>query len=128
MVDYNVESRLSEKELAILYGELSSKKKSVFLTYALWFFFGSTGAHLFYIGRNARACIYLGLFLAMILASFVGLFFIPMGILGIFLIYDLFAIPSTINNQLCLTKTKIIQNLIASRPEPQITPPVDPAL
>lgn len=38
-------------KMTLIETRLSNEKKSVFLAYVLWFFFGSFGVHCFYLGK-----------------------------------------------------------------------------
>ena len=46
-----LKSELSDKEFRILDSELERRKKSVALTYALWFLLSVLGVHKFYLGQ-----------------------------------------------------------------------------
>ena len=39
-------------KMTLIETRLSNEKKSVFLAYVLWFFFGSFGVHCFYLGKR----------------------------------------------------------------------------
>ena len=49
---------LTPNELAIVSSEMATRRKSVGVVYALWFFLGGLGAHWFYLGERWRALTY----------------------------------------------------------------------
>ena len=53
-----LKSGLDERELHILNIELDRRRKSVGVTYGLWFFLSWLGIHKFYLGRIATGVIY----------------------------------------------------------------------
>lgn len=71
--------------------QFESSKKSTGVSYLLWFFLGSFGAHRFYLGRNGSAIGQLALFLLGFLT-----FMITWIALGIWWIVDAFLIPQMI--------------------------------
>jgi TM2 domain-containing membrane protein YozV len=80
-----------------------ANKKSVGVAYALWFFFGSLGAHRFYLKQTGTAVAMLIITLISIPFTFVGIGFIGLGVVWIWVIVDAFLIPGiarAYNNQL----------------------------
>ena len=79
-----------------------AQKKSAGVSYLLWFFVGSFGAHRFYLGQTGTA-------VAQLLLLFLG--WIPLFIgwfaLGIWLLVDAFLIPGMIEQQ----NMKLVQTL-----------------
>ena len=65
-----------------------ANRKSTGVSYLLWFFLGSFGAHRFYLGQTGTAVVQLLLLLLGWLPLFVGWI-----ILGVWLFVDLFLIP-----------------------------------
>lgn len=55
---------LGEKELQIFNAELGRQGKSIVAAYLLWLFFGTVGAHRFYLGKPATGAVCLALGLA----------------------------------------------------------------
>lgn len=135
-------SQLTEKQLAILEGEMQKRKKSTLLAYLLWIFFGAIGAHQFYLGNLKRGLLYLGLWLLSIASLFITLstagydlfspvipeeFGSPTGlglivfviggilafILAFFLLYDLFTMPKQIREADEKEEAKIIQEIMS---------------
>ncbi|NLM37672.1 MAG: TM2 domain-containing protein [Firmicutes bacterium] len=121
-------SNLSDKQLAILEGELSRNKKSTGIAYLLWFFLGSLGVHKFYIGKTSWGIAYLlmgilgcatggvGIILSLDeeLASALGAAvfgLVLLVLLGIFLFIDLFTIPRQIRKQEERFKEKLLLEL-----------------
>ena len=74
-----------------------SSKKSTGVAYLLWFFTGAFGGHRFYIGRTGSAVTQLILnvlgWLLLLAAGIGALFFVA---LGVWLLIDLFTIPSMV--------------------------------
>mgnify|MGYP001481304134 CR=1 FL=1 len=124
MNDLDRMSNLSEKQLAILNGELQRNKKSTLAAYLLWFFLGSLGIHKFYLGKTGWGITYLlmtiigwttggaGFLLTLgggFVAGGIAVFgLILLAILGIFLLIDLFTIPRQIRKQEQALKEKIL--------------------
>ena len=80
-----------------------ANKKSLLVSYLLWFFLGMFGAHRFYQGRTGSAVAQLLLFLlgAFTWILFIGVFIV--GAVGIWVLVDAFLIPgwtSAHNNKL----------------------------
>ena len=81
-------------KMTLIETRLSNEKKSVFLAYVLWFFFGSFGVHCFYLGKPMSglfriASIWLGIILVFALGS--GALFLVIG--SLLLLIDIFRIP-----------------------------------
>ena len=75
-----------------------ANKKSMALTYVLWFFLGGLGVHRFYLGTTALAAVQLALTLIGVLLVFVGIGLIPLAAIGIWLLVDLFLIPGIVSS------------------------------
>jgi len=78
-------------------------KKSTLLTYVLWFFLGTFGVHRLYLGRFGSAilmalCTLIGgaLWATFILIPFA---IVPLAVVGIMWVWDLFAIPSMVEQR-----------------------------
>lgn len=67
--------------------------KSTVLAYVLWFFLGGIGAHRFYLNSPVFACVQLGLSVAGWLFAFIGIGFLFLIPLGLWLLFDLIWIP-----------------------------------
>lgn len=74
------------------------QRRSIVIAYVLWFFLGQLGVHRFYCGKTASGIFQL--ILAIIgwatVAIFIGYFFL--GLLGLWLIIDIFLVPSMCNH------------------------------
>lgn len=57
--DLDVQLNLGDKELAVFNAEMQRRQKNTLISYLLWFFFGWTGAHKFYLGKILWGIIYL---------------------------------------------------------------------
>lgn len=97
----SIAPRLSSDTQAMMAFE--SNKKSAGVAYLLWFFLGGLGGHRFYLGHSGTAATILILTLVGVVTSFIAVGFIPLLIVGMWLIVDLFLIPGMVkthNNQL----------------------------
>src|SRR5262249_48411896 len=119
---------LSDKDLVIFNTELQRRSKSTALAYVLWFLLGGVGVHNFYMGKVYWGLLYLILgvlgwsfFLAGLVAGgfpfgatdgaagTATLGILALGLLGLFLLWDLCTIP----RQLALREEGIKQELLA---------------
>ena len=78
-------------------------KKSMVVSYLLWFFLGMLGAHRFFLGQKHSAVAQLALFIVGLVTSFLGVGLIVLGGLAIWVIVDAFLIPGWVtehNNNL----------------------------
>ena len=71
--------------------------KSMAVAYLLWFFLGSPGIHKFYLNQTGQGILYLCLFLTGWATVWFLIGIIPLVILGILLIIDIFLIPGRVN-------------------------------
>lgn len=69
-------------------------KKSMGVAYLLWFFLGGFGAHRFYLSETGTAIAMLVICLISIPLAIVGVGFIGLAAIGIWVLVDLFLIPS----------------------------------
>ncbi len=87
---------LSTQEQILVEQRVTNEAKSNGVAYLLWFFFGSVGAHRFYLRRTGTAIVQLLLFIFgwLTLVAIVGAFLlIP---LGIWVLVDAFLIPGMV--------------------------------
>jgi TM2 domain-containing membrane protein YozV len=108
---FQAQRQLSEKDLIIYNAELQKKSKSVGLAYFLLIFFGGLGLHKFYLGKIGEGIAYLivgtidFIFLQIIIFNADkywepnGFIFVLFGISAIFLLSDLFTLPTQIAEQ-----------------------------
>jgi TM2 domain-containing membrane protein YozV len=104
--------------LIIFNSELARKRKSIAIAYALYFFLGTIGGHKFYIGRPLAGFFYivlLSLGFVFMFGGFASAFdttattdevsavfavgLLPLGLLSIMMLIDLFTIPGLIKKQ-----------------------------
>lgn len=88
---------------AVTMMQYDNNKKSLGVSYLLWFFLGALGGHRFYLGRTGSAIVMLVLFALGVVLSIVGVGFLLLGALGIWALVDAFLIPGmarTHNEQL----------------------------
>ncbi len=115
------QKNLSEQDLTIFNAELDRTRKSPVLAYVLWFFFGSIGAHQFYMGKVGRAVLYIALGVCLWWSIVSGVMVAAVAenpdqgaaggaamwmlgglavmVLGLLLLIDLFTIPSQIRKR-----------------------------
>ena len=73
-----------------------AEKKSVGVAYFLWFFLGYFGAHRFYLERTDTAIVLLLITIASFLLILTGIGLIGLGIVGIWVLVDIFLIPGIV--------------------------------
>jgi TM2 domain-containing membrane protein YozV len=80
-----------------------ANKKSIGVSYLLWFFLGGLGAHRFYNGRTGSGVAQLALLILGFLTSVIGVGLFLWAALGIWVLIDAFLIPGWVrehNNHL----------------------------
>ena len=87
----HAKNELTTHELQILASEMDKKKKSLAVSWILWFFFGGLGGHRYYVGKYGTA-------IAMTLT---------LGALGIWTLIDIFFV-----NKITREKNEEIEKLI----------------
>ncbi len=109
------QKKLTDRELIIFNSELNRKRKSTTIAYILYFFLGSIGGHKFYVGKPLMGLLYiilLGLGCVLELGGFASAYdtsmtsedismvlvvgLLPLGLLGLMMLLDLFTIPRQI--------------------------------
>jgi len=87
---------LSTEQQMLVEQRLSNEKKSIGITYLLWFLFGGLGVHRFYLGktRSAVGMVVLTILGVLTLVVYIGAFLL-LG-LGIWLLVDAFLIPGMV--------------------------------
>lgn len=75
-----------------------AQKKSVGVSYVLWLFLGGFGGHRFYNGRTGTAVALLLLSLVGWSTIFVGFGFLPLTIVGVWVLVDAFLIPGWVRD------------------------------
>jgi TM2 domain-containing membrane protein YozV len=73
-----------------------AQKKSMLVAFLLWFFLGSLGAHRFYAGRIGTAIVQVLLTLIGGALTLAGIGFVVLGVVGLWLIVDIFLLPGMI--------------------------------
>lgn len=113
---------LSEKDLHIYNMEVERRKRSVALTYVLWFFFGVLGVHRFYLNQwlgavNLLSFLYVALTLPVVFGSDMSgltfLWFLCVLYLAFSLFIDLFTIPWQVSS----ANERIAQSILKSMVE-----------
>lgn len=128
------QKQLTDRELIIFNSELNRKRKSTTIAYILYFFLGSIGGHKFYVGKPLMGLLYIILLflgcvlelggfasayntsttsedISMVLA--VGL--LPLGLLGLMMLLDLFTIPRQIKKHEERVSNDILVELLNNR-------------
>ncbi|MFC7705108.1 TM2 domain-containing protein [Plastorhodobacter daqingensis] len=98
----------SVNERMLIEQRVSNEMKSPVVAYLLWFFTGGLGGHRFYLGRTGSGLAMLGLTLVGLLASAILIGFIPLAIVGIWLLVDAFLIPKMLQEGRSALREKLI--------------------
>lgn len=102
---------LTNEERILVSSELSRKGKNIVLAYILLIFLGSLGIHRFYLGRTGTAIAQLILSIVGWVTAIIIIGFIPLAIVGIWLIIDLFLVPGIIRSENDKIEKEIINSL-----------------
>ncbi|MBN9091103.1 MAG: TM2 domain-containing protein [Reyranella sp.] len=73
--------------------QYDAAKKSTGIAYLLWFFLGGLGVHRFYLGQTGTGVAMAIIFVISWITVFIGIGFIGLAAIGIWLIVDAFLIP-----------------------------------
>ncbi|EFI83358.1 TM2 domain protein [Listeria grayi DSM 20601] len=111
MINYD----LTNEEQMLVNSEIQKRKKSVGLAYVLLIFLGSLGIHRFYLGKVGTAVTQLILTIIgwVTIALYVGVIFLL--VVGIWLLVDLFLIPSIEKKNNQKLEIEIIQQIKMKR-------------
>ncbi|HCJ53522.1 MULTISPECIES: TM2 domain-containing protein [Glutamicibacter] len=71
-------------------------QKNTLVAYVLWFFLGQLGIHKFYLGQVVAGIVYLALGIIGWATTFILIGWVPLGVLWVLLIIDIFTIPGTV--------------------------------
>ncbi|WP_405096848.1 TM2 domain-containing protein [Oceanobacillus sp. FSL H7-0719] len=74
------------------------QQKNIALAYVLWFFLGQIGIHRFYTGRIATGIMQLLLGVSGWATTWILIGYVPLGILWLWLLIDIFLIPGMCRN------------------------------
>lgn len=110
---------MSTQERILIEQRIANDRKSVVVAYLLLIFAGWFGVHRFYLGRTGSA-------VAQLLMTLVGLFtfllvigIVPLAIVGIWLVVDLFLVPGIVESQKDSMRQRLTQELLlAGQPVP----------
>lgn len=102
---------LTNEERMLVNSELQRKGKNMGLAYILLIFLGSLGIHRFYLGRKGSAITQLVLTIVGWLTVAILIGAIPLLVVGVWLIADLFLIPGIIRDENDKTEKEIISTL-----------------
>ncbi|USY27136.1 TM2 domain-containing protein [Alcaligenes sp. 1735tsa3] len=92
---------------AMLY---DANKKSLGVTYLLWFFLGTLGGHRFYMDKTGSAIAILVLTILGALLSVMGVGLIMLGVALVWVLVDAFLIPGWVRNKNTLLATSLSNN------------------
>jgi TM2 domain-containing membrane protein YozV len=90
MSNLSLKQQLSQQQLTMVQSELEHKKKSVAVAYVLAILLGGLGAHRFYVRKTGTAVTQLVLTLLGYLTMVILIGFLFVGIVGIWVLVDLF--------------------------------------
>lgn len=107
---YYDELSIEEKKLVLQ--EVESESKSTLTAYLLLFFLGMFGAHNFYLGKPGAGTSQLILSILGYLTTLIFIGFIPLTIVGIWVIVDAFGIPGKIEKHKLKLREKKAQKLV----------------
>lgn len=107
---------ISTEQQMLVEQRVSNDKKSVGVAYLLWIFVGMFGAHRFYVGKVGSGFVLIGLWFGgiLFLSSDSLLGPIMLIIAGIWLLLDLFIIPSLVSSNTNQLRGKITLEVIGS--------------
>lgn len=86
------------KSAALSQMMFQANSKSVGVAYLLWFFLGGFGGHRFYMGQTGTAIAQLIMTLIGIGTAIIGIGFILLAVVGIWVLVDAFLIPGIVRN------------------------------
>jgi len=86
------------KSAALSQMRFHANSKSVGVAYLLWLFLGGFGAHRFYLGQTGTAVAQLILTLIGAITAIIGIGFVLLFIVGIWMLVDAFLIPGIVRN------------------------------
>ena len=92
----DVKTTLSDRQIAILNGEMMQRRKSLGLAYLLWFFLGGLAIHRFYLDDKKNALVLMTLTIGGVLTSWIYIGFLPLLVAGVWLIVDAFLMPGMV--------------------------------
>ncbi|MBD3887657.1 TM2 domain-containing protein [Phormidium tenue FACHB-886] len=133
MNSIEAQKRLTDRELIIFNSELDRKRKSTATAYILYFLLGTIGGHKFYMGKPLTGFFYiilLSLGFLFMLGGFASAFdttaiaedvsavfavgFLPLGLLSIMMLIDLFTIPGQIKKQEERVRNDLLVRLVSN--------------
>lgn len=97
MSNLSLKQQLSHQQLAMVQSELEHRKKSMVVAYLLALFLGCFGAHRFYVGKTGTAIAQLVLTLLGYLTMIIGIGFVLVVGVGLWVLVDLFLLHGYVN-------------------------------
>lgn len=103
--------QLTNEERMLVNSELSRKGKNMGLAYILLIFLGTLGIHRFYLGYKGTAIAQLVLTLTGWLTIWILIGILPLIVVGVWVIVDLFLIPGMVERANAEVEKEIIASL-----------------
>jgi len=102
---------LTTEERLLVNSEVQKRGKNILLAYILLIFLGTLGIHRFYLGKTGSAVAQLVLTIVGWMTVVLIIGFIPLVVVGIWAIVDLFLVPGIIRQQNEEVEREITQEL-----------------
>lgn len=102
---------LTTQDRMLIEQRVSNDAKSVLVAYILWFFAGLAGAHRFYLGRGLSGLILLLCSLFGFILAAAGIGIVLLIISGLWLLWDLIAIPGMAERHKAKLRDKLAEEL-----------------
>jgi TM2 domain-containing membrane protein YozV len=90
---------LNTQEQILIEQRVANEAKSTGAAYLLWFFLGGFAGHRFYLGRTGSAVAMLLLTLTGVITAVIGIGFVILLGVGIWILVDAFLIPGMVQQQ-----------------------------
>lgn len=104
-------ANLTNEERLLVNSELERRGKNIVVAYLLLLFIGTLGIHRFYLGLTGSAITQLVLTIAGWATVIILIGFLPLAVVWVWVIVDLFLIPGIIKNDNQKIEQEIIQTL-----------------
>lgn len=102
---------LTNEERMLVNSEVSRKGKNMLLAYILLIFLGTLGIHRFYLGKTGSAITQLVLTLVGWATAVFVIGFVPLFIVGAWVLVDLFLVPGIVNSANDEVEREVISSL-----------------
>lgn len=102
---------LGIQEQILIEQRVANDGKSIAVAYLLLVFFGSLGAHRFYLGKTGTGLTMLALFFVGLLTVAIVIGLIPLVIVGIWCLIDLFLVPGLVQQSKAATREALYRQM-----------------